>query len=187
MIKIFGDTNIFAIQYKTDQSDTLSNRLAYCHLILGNMLIGDKNETCLIGTWGLMLENLKKHFEENRVKLEQPIFKNLSLKEIFELIRKANLTEDECDPMYEYLPQMESDFWYRHKVRLDETIDAYSIIVIRSRENLKFIWEGWRKPCPPQQIGKIYSVEVPFDLFITTVNTYLNYIKKAYPNFNWSG
>jgi hypothetical protein len=184
-MQIFGDSNSFAIQYRPE-----ADRYAYLHLILGNKFIGAKDEYSLIGTWVLMMKHLKESIQKNWVNLEHPIFKSLSDKEIFELVSKANQLEDEFNPLYEYLPHFESEFWGRHFVSLDETIDAYLIVVIRKGVNLKYIWEGWRSPCPPEQINKTYSVEVPLNFFNSTVDDCLSFIEKTYPelwkSFSWT-
>ncbi|QLH47741.1 MAG: hypothetical protein HWD58_20305 [Bacteroidota bacterium] len=96
---------------------------------------------------------------------------------------KSNQLESEFDPMYDYLPVIDN-LWGKHCVRLDETQDAYEIVVIEHNEQLKFIWKGWRAPCPQNEIGKLYNLNVEYDNFLSTIEECLTFLITTYPDVN---
>lgn len=181
---LFGDKKTFAISYRPYERELTDHTFAYCHIILGGHFIGSEDETCLLTTWTLFLEDFLIHIKSNKGNLSNPLFTGLSEREIFELIFKSNQVDENFDPAFAYLPaQPTNDLWARHSVRLDETTDAYLIVVIEAEGKLKFIWKGWRDPCPHDEIGKLFSVYVDHEYFASTVNACLNFLKTKYPTF----
>lgn len=183
-MRLFGDKITFAISYRPYDRELTDHAFAYCHIILGGHFIGSKDESCLLGTWSLFIEDLLNHIETNKGNLSNSLFSGLTDREIFELIFKSNQIDKDFDPAFADLPaQPTNELWVKHCVRLDETIDAYLIVVIEVGEKLKFIWKGWRDPCPQEEIGKLFSVIVDHESFVSTVNACLNFLKTNYPTF----
>ena len=180
----FGDKNTFAISYRPYERELTNHVFAYCHLILGGHFIGSAEESCLLGTWTLFLEDLQNHIKANTGNLSDPLFSGLTEREIFELIFKSNQLDEDFDPAFAHLPaQQTDDLWVKHVVSLDETIDAYLIVLIEAEGKLKFIWKGWRDPCSQNEIGKLFSVIVDHDFFASTVDTCLDFLKTTYAEF----
>jgi hypothetical protein len=181
-MQFFGDNEIFAIRYRPYERLLNDDAIAYCHFVLGGHLIGEIEEPCLLGTWTMFVKDLLNHVEINRGNLSNQLFTGLTDREIFELIYKSNQLEEDFDPAFDYLAtQPSEELWSMHHITLDETIDAYRIVLIEDGENLKFIWECWRDPCPSNEIGQLYSVTVGHSLFISTVDSCLSFLRTAYP------
>lgn len=177
-MKLFGDKETFAISYRPYEREVEPDAyydFAYCHLILGEHFIGSKDETCLLGTWTFMLESFQSHVNANKGNMFHPLFKGLTDREVFELIRKSNQLEEEFDPAFSYLPaQPGGELWLKHFLNLDETIDAYYIVVIESEGKMKFIWEASNSP-------ELFSVVVNYETFNSTVDSCMDYLKTIYP------
>jgi hypothetical protein len=153
--KIFyGDKKSFAIRFLKNEN----SKFAFCHLMLAEKIIGDINETCYLGTWKNSIETLKEKIENGNFKVDKyKTFENKNDDEIFDMIW------DE-DQEYRIL-----------QVTIDETIDAYLISLIEKAGMLKFLWKGWREPCPKNQIGKLNTIEIDIAKVIKTIeNTLLN-------------
>jgi hypothetical protein len=177
-MRLFGDKNTFGISYRPFEGDLTNYTFAHCHLILGGHFIGNENESCLLGNWLSSVENLQNHIKEYTGHLSHPLFSGLTDREIFELIFKSNQPVEDFDPAFAYLPtQPTNELWKMHCVRLDETVDAYLIVIIEAEGRLKFIWKGWRNPCPQDEIGKLFSICVDHDFFNSTVETCLKFLK----------
>jgi hypothetical protein len=180
---IFGNQKNFAIRYVSGYKyrDNPNWLYAHLHLILDGHLIGDIEESCSADTWLWSLKVMKDNLIENR--FQHPEFKDRTDSELFELIKKANQDEEDFKPEYDYLPQLESSTWDVCCFNMDETTDAYSLILIEIDNNLKFIWEGWREPCPEEEIGKRYSITVDKQFVLKTMNECISYVEDDYNNY----
>ncbi|WP_298396344.1 hypothetical protein [Flavobacterium sp.] len=151
--KYYGKKKEFAIRYLKNNENS---KIATCHLMLADKIIGDINETCYLGTWKNSIEILKTEIENGNFKIDKyKVFKDKTDVEIFDLI-----WDDSQD--YRTL-----------QVTIDETIDAYLISLIEKDGMLKFLWKGWREPCPENQIGKLYTLEVETESVIKTIENTL--------------
>lgn len=148
----YGDKKSFAIRFlKSDNS-----KFAFCHLMFAEKIIGDINEPCYLGTWKNSIETLKKEIKNGKFKVDKfKAFENKSDDEIFDLIW------DE-DQEYNIL-----------QVTIDETIDAYLISLIEKAGMLKFLWKGWREPCPENQIGKLNTIEINIEKVLKIIESTL--------------
>ncbi|NHN24489.1 hypothetical protein FIA58_002270 [Flavobacterium jejuense] len=54
----------------------------------------------------------------------------------------------------------------------------------KDKENIKFIWEGWRSPCPVNKIGKLFSITVEKKFVIDTIEKCLIEIERGF-NLNF--
>jgi hypothetical protein len=181
---VFGDLKTFAICYRPYEKLGLDIALAHCHLVLAGHIIGERAEPCLLNTWTASVEDFRQHISSHRVSLANPLFNGLTDEEILAIILKSNQFEDEFDPAFSCLPhQPSNDLWVRHYVSLDETTDAFIIVVIEQNESLKFIWKGWREPCPSQDIGKLHAVSVRYEDFDSVVSSCLEFLQGKYPDF----
>lgn len=181
--KYIGNKNKFAIRYLPIENDS---NFAFCHLVFNGEIIGDKNESCYLATWIGSLKKIKYKIENNSKNLSHKEFENRSDRELFELIWKANQEEENYNVEYNYLPALENEIWSNCHISIDETIDAYLITMTENNEIIKFIWEGWREPCPLDKIGKLNSVSIEKNFVIETFEDCLleieNNIKKNKSN-----
>jgi hypothetical protein len=179
-----GDKNTFAIRYVSGYTDKdKKNFYAYCHLVLGGQIIGEPNESCFLNSWKDSLEGLKDIISNSFDSLSHPEFRNRSDKELFELIWKANQLEDEYKIEYMHLPVLDNKIWHNCHLSIDETTDAFLITVTEQNGEIKFLWKGWREPCPPDRLNKLYSLTVDRNFVIDTMEKCLKKIEEEYLNF----
>lgn len=179
--RYIGNPETFAIRFipgYTDQSKKYS--YAYCHLVLGGQIIGEKGEMCFLNTWLFSLRMLRNLIKDGYSSICHPEFRNRTDREIFEMIWKANQSEEDYTPEYEYLPVLEHEVWSNCSVSLDETTDAFLIAVIGYESNLKFIWQGWREPCPSDRINKLHSIVVDRNFVVSVIEKCLAVIECEY-------
>ncbi|WP_130736049.1 Imm42 family immunity protein [Flavobacterium sp. J27] len=173
--KYLGDKKKFAIRFLPIKNDS---EFAFCHLVLNGEIIGDQNESCYLNTWKNSLKEIKEKIVNSSKKLFHKEFENRSDREIFELIWKANQCEQDFNPKYNYLPVLENEIWSNCNIGIDETTDAYLITMIENKGLIKFIWEGWRVPCPVDKIGKLNSVSIEKKIVIETLDHCIVEIEK---------
>jgi hypothetical protein len=180
---VFGDKNTFAIDcFVPGHIPPEEQVLIYCHLVLGNQYIGLPDDPDLLGTCGLHLKKLKEIVLGENEQITHSLFDSLSDREILELIWKANQSEEEFDPGFNYLPNLESErLWSKHTFMLGESLDQYYMAVIDQFENIKFIWtEGKRTE------SELYVTISNRDFVISTIDDCLTYMKQVYPErFSW--
>lgn len=174
----YGNRNEFKIRYVPNLEQNESKfQMAHIHLILDNELIGDPNESCMVETWISKVEQLLNRLIYNNIKMFHEEFDGKTDMEIFKLICKSNQLEEEYEKEYQYLPVLPNEIWTNCNIIIDETIDAYQIVMICFKDTVKFIWKGWREPCSTSQIGKLKSTEVKKEYVITTLSECLTNIK----------
>jgi len=176
--RVFGNKTEFGIKYvsgwKSQDSKYYFGKL---HLLLNGQIIGDKNETCLIGTWISSMEDNLTLIENNSDRFYHPEFDKRTDEEIFELIYKSNQLPNEFNKHFIDLPVLSNEIWQYCNLSIDETIDAYLITMICESEILKFIWKGFREPCLEEQINILHSISVEKDLVANVINECLKYVK----------
>ncbi len=176
-----GNKDTFAIRYVPGYSSKDGDHYyAFCHLVLGGQIIGDKNESCYLNSWKYSIHLLKEQIRTDFQSIQHKEFTNKSDKELFELIWKANQLEEEYKLEYLYLPALENKVWSNCNISIDETTDAFLITMTEDNGKIKFIWEGWREPCPIEKIGKLFSVSVDKDFVIETIENCLGKIESEY-------
>jgi putative acetyltransferase len=183
-VKYFGNPETFAIRYAPsldyrgiDENDNKFANFACCHFVLGGQIIGDKNEACYLKSWLYRLEYIKNNFKNCFDYFSHEEFESRSDEEIFALVWKAN---GDNNPDYDYLPVLDSYIWKFCHISIDETTDAYLITATADKDNIKFIWQGWREPCPEEYISKLFSTTVNRQFIIESLENCLSYIKSAY-------
>jgi hypothetical protein len=183
--RYFGDPNTFAIRYIPGYTTKDKNDCyAYCHLVFNGQIIGDKTESCFLSSWLSSFERLKDQMKNNFDSIKNPAFENRSDREIFELIYKANQLPERYRKRYEHLPVLDNKVWANCSISIDETTDAFLIAWAEAAGNVKFLWKGLRQPCPPERIGKFFSMAVPREFVIESMENCLRTIKlemKDYP------
>ena len=181
---IFGDKSTFAIRYVSGHiyKDNPNWLYAFLHFILGGHVIGDQEESCAVEkSWLPSLKLVKDNLIKNRLRHSE--FKNRSDDELFELVYKANQSESEFKVQYKHLPQLDSEIWSHCCIRIDETTDAYLIALLEIDDQLKFIWEGWREPCPADEIGKQFSITADKKFVLKTIDECINYVENDFKNY----
>jgi len=175
----FGNPDTFAIRYLQILSDeNEGEKYAYCHLVLGGQIIGDKNEKCYLKTWMSAIYSLKEKLDNNFEALSIPEFKNKTDREIFELLLKANQLETEHKQDFSYLLILDNEVWSSCLISLDETIDAYMIFMIESDRKIQLLWCDWREQCQVDKIDKLYSITVDKKFMTNTIESFLLTINK---------
>ena len=182
--KIFGNKSEFAVRYvpgwKSQNNEYLHGKL---HLMLNGFLLGDKDEDCLIETWISSMEHNLKLIENNSSKLYHPEFQKRTDEEIFELIYKSNQLPDEFNKNYLHLPIIPNEIWQNCNLSIDETIDAYLITMTCEKDILKFIWKGWREPCPEEQIDKLLSISIDRTQVSNVIKECIKYVQNDIKNY----
>ncbi|GGF13849.1 Imm42 family immunity protein [Flavobacterium limi] len=164
--KYIGNKNVFAIRYQPIANE---KNYAFCHLVLGGEIIGNVNEPCYLSVWKSSIKNIKVKLENDTESLFDDEFNNRTDREIFELIWKANEAKEEHKTEFKYLPVLDNKIWSNCGFSIDETTDAYLITMTKNKDEIKFIWEGWREPCSIDKIGKLYSVSLEKKLVLETL------------------
>jgi len=154
---------------------------AFLHLSVNGKIIGDPLESCSVLTWlnsvSLFLNRIKNN------ELANDEFSNRKDDELFELIWKANQFKDEFNPAYTYLPQLDSAVWENCHLSLDETTDAYLITTTQIDDDIKIIWQGWRNPCTPNLINKLFSLSIRKETLIKILEDCHTYVMADLANY----
>lgn len=182
---IFGDPSGFGIRYvrgyiSKDHPDWI---YGYLHLILNGHVIGSADEFCSTETWLWSLKLILKRMLGDSDEFKHPDFFGRKDEEIFELIWKANQFESEFKKDFLHLPKLENSVWSSCHISLDETTDAYLITLTEHEDKLKFIWQGWRQPCPEEEIGKLFSCTATKQHFIDTCFECITFVESDYKNY----
>ena len=179
-----GDKNSFAIRYVPGYTYRDSGHYyAFCHLVLGGQIIGNPAESCSLNSWKYSLKLLKDRIKNDFESIAHLEFSNKSDRELFELIWKANQLEEEYKDEYKYLPVLDNQVWSSCHISIDETTDAYLITMTETEGKIKFLWEGWREPCPEDKIGKLFEVTVDRNIVIEAMENCLDKIEREYQKY----
>ena len=156
--------------------------MAICHLIFGNNLIGQVDEECYLPTWLFSLTDRRNCIVDTKQFLFPKEFENLSDREIFETILKANQFEDEFHPDFLYLPQLDNKFWSNHHFTLDETIDGYLIyFYVKDNQIIFLIEDETERLDSDYRSYKFIFHSVDLDLFINTIDQATEFLVQQYP------
>lgn len=169
----FGDRSEFAIHFRTcpdTYNYSPNDKMAICHLVIDNNLIGNPDEECYLPTWLFSLTDRRKRIADTKNLLFPKAFEGLTNREIFETILKANQFEEEFHPDFLYLPQPDNEVWSRHSFTLDETIDSYLFYFYVKDNQITFLVEDETGSLDNDyRSGKFLFHTVPLELFFSTV------------------
>lgn len=181
----FGDESKFAIHYRSCSDKynyAPTDKMAICHLIIGNNLIGQADEECYLPTWLFSLTDRRNRIADTKHLLFPKEFLNLSDREIFEIVLKANQFEDEFHPDFLYLPQLDNKFWNDHQFTLDETIDGYLIYFYVKDNRITFLIEDETEQLESNYCSnKFVFHSIDLDFFINTVDQTTAFLLQHYP------
>lgn len=181
---VFGNKSEFGIRYVPGwKSKDSKYYFAKLHLLLDGQIIGDKDETCLVGTWMHSMQDILNILEQDYSKLYHEEFENRTDVEVFEMIKKSNQLVEDYSLEYYYLPVLSNEIWGNCNVNIDETIDGYFLTMINKEKHLKFIWKGWRKPCPIDRINKLYSKCSNRKHVIQIIQECLDFVERDLANY----
>lgn len=171
----FGDASRFAIRYRGSYHDP-SSRFSYAwlHLVLGGQLIGDPFESCVLSTWLIQVGLLRAKVLRVSTHGMEPIFRGRTNDERFELIQRANGSRT---PGYDHLPIPPAGIWNGHSISIDETTDAWSIGMIRTEDDLLFLWKGHRSPCPPALVDRLFTINVDLHEVVRAIDACLSQLR----------
>ena len=183
--QIFGEKRKFAIYFRAcpdKYNYAPTDKMAICHLIISNNLIGQPDEECYLPTWIFSLTNRCNRIVDTKHLLFPKEFNGLSDREIFEIILKANQLEDEFHSDFLYLPQLDNKFWSDHLFSLDETIDDYLIYFYVKDNQITFLIEDKTERIESDYRSyKFIFHSVSLDLFVDTVNQATEFLLQQYP------
>lgn len=175
---IFGDKSTFAIRYVSGYYYKSKPEWLYAHLhlILGNNVIGDLEESCATEkSWIGGLKFLKDDLINKVENFKRPEFQNLSIDELFEIVDKANQFESDYKEEFKHLPVLSESVWDTCCINLDETMDEYLMMLVQVDDDLIFIWE--------KQKGKRNSVKVNKEIVLQTIKECIEYVENDYKNY----
>lgn len=183
--RTFGDKSEFAIHYRAcpdEYNYSPNDKMAICHLIIKDNLIGSPDEECYLPTWIFSLTDRRRRIAGTKPLLFPKAFEGLTDRETFEIILKANQLEDEFNPDFLYLPQLDSDVWSRHSFQLDETTDAY-LFYFYVRENQITLLIKDETGCMDNDHpgGKFLFHTMPLDLFFKIIDEATAFLTERYP------
>ena len=183
--RIVGDTTNFAIQYQTCPANfnyNSSAKMAMCHLIINDQLIGNPNEECYLPTWLFSLTDRRNRIDQRRSYLFPKEFEELTDREIFELSLKSNQLEEEFHKDFLYLPKLNEEFWYDHHFTMDETIDGYSIFFYVRNDRITFLIEDDSEIMSNSgRSFKFIFKSLDLNLFIRTIDEMTYFLVEQYP------
>jgi hypothetical protein len=160
----------------------MADKMAICHLIFGNNLIGLVDEECYLPTWLFNLTDRRNRIVATKELLFPKEFENLSDREIFETVLKANQFKDEFHPDFLYLPQLDNKFWIDHRFSLDETIDGYLIyFYVKDNQITILIEDETERLESNYRSYKFIFHSVELDFFINTVDQATEFLLQQYP------
>ena len=152
-------------------------------MIIGSKLIGRPNESCGLDTWLYNLTDRRKRIADTKHLLFPKEFEELSDREIFEMILKANQLEDEFHPDFLYLPQVDNEIWSNHSFTIDETIDSYLIYYYVKHNQITFLIEDESGRFDSNYRSyKFLFHTLPLDLFFKTVSETTAFLLEHYPS-----
>jgi len=182
----FGEKSKFAIHYRTcpdKYNYAPADKMAICHLIVSNNLIGQPDEECYLPTWIFSLTDRRNRIVDTKHLLFPKEFEGLTDREIFETILKANQLEEEFHPDFLYLPQLDNKIWSRHSFTLDETIDSYLIYFYVKDSQITFLIEDETERMESDYRSyKFIFHSVDFDIFIRTIEQATEFLVQQYPH-----
>ena len=176
---IFGDPSKFALRFYPE-TNCLSKPgnfvYGFVHMIIGGKLIGTSEESCDLYTWmgsaSIWLENIRKYQGD----FSYPITDQLNNEDLFNIFTESNSLKEYVESKFPDLPKLDSRLFSLHRVHIDETIDAYTIICYESNHQLKFIWKGWHSPCPKEEIGQLNSFTVEYPVYLEAMDGCMEYL-----------
>jgi hypothetical protein len=178
-VPLFFGNQEFGIQYRFDENGD-PDKLMYCHLVIGNNLMGHPDEVCYLPTWYSAMRRNRVRIAQNKDLLNPTEFGNFSEREIFEMILKTNQLESEFLPDFLYLPHLSIDGYRNHMLHIDETIDRYLICYFIKSENLTFLIEDLTEVHGNGRGGKFSFHTVPLQHFLETVDLACNFLAERY-------
>lgn len=183
--KIVGKSGDFAIQYQTSSdsfNDEPSAKMAICHMIINNQLIGNPIEVCYLPTWLFNLTDRRNWIDQRRNDLFPKEFEELTDREIFEIILKSNQLEEEFHTDFLYLPQLNNEIWNAHHFTIDETIDRYLIYFYVRNGRITFLIEddSTVKGNSERSFQFIFKT-LDLNLFIRTIDEMTYFLLEQHP------
>ncbi len=150
-------------------------------MTIDNTVIGDPQEKCYLPTWFFQITKIRDFIKENSADLYIHDFDNLTSREIFELVVKANQIDEEFDSKFLYLPQLENEVWQRHYLTLDETINDFEICYYITNNEIKFIIKKWKPEEPDEERSEFLLKSVDVNNFFSTLDETIDFLEKTYP------
>jgi hypothetical protein len=183
--KIVGDPGIFAIQYQPFPNNANyepSAKMALCHMIINNQLIGNPIEECYLPSWLFNLTDRRNRIDQQRHYLFPKEFEELSDREIFESILKSNQLEEEFQADFLYLPQLTNEFWNAHHFTIDETIDRYLIYFYVRNDRITLLIEDDSKVKGDMERSFQFIFKtLDLNSFIRTIDEMTYFLLEQYP------
>jgi hypothetical protein len=176
-MNIFGEIQSFALECETPANvRPLKQPNICCHMIVGARVVGDPNDIELVGLYEGDLKRMLDRVLHLRAVGHDFSIDGLSDREVVELVLKANQLEDEFDPKFIHLPQLESKFWYTHQLFLATTTDQDFVGVFNSRNNIKLFHFNFNTPQT-----EVHTVICDFATVIAAIEGCIKFLKESFP------
>lgn len=176
---IFGDPDDFAIRYVPGyRSGEWS--YAWLHLVIRGEVIGDPSEECVVSTWLSSIAKALERVEDAAARLSHPAFAGFRDDELFAMVWKAN---GAMDPAYSYLPTLPGSVYADCSLSIDETTDAWSIAVVHVHGQFRFLWKGWRPPCPDASLGLLKAHGTSTAVVARVMGSALEHVRNSAATF----
>jgi hypothetical protein len=160
----------------------VSDRMALCHFVINNIIIGDPEEECHLPDWYEYLVNARNFIEANQRRLYRKEFSRLSDREIYELVIKTNQRESFYNKHFLYLPKLDYGVWQKHLLRMDDTLDACIICFYIKNDMIHFIADKWwDKRRGRKRKNDLIFKAVPLHTFLKTLNDTIHFLEVFYP------
>jgi hypothetical protein len=181
--QILGDKEQFAIRYTVPQ-DThydAGDPTAVCQLVIGGKLITGTGQTCFLPTWLFNLTDHKNRIADARDHLFPKEFEGKTNREIFELISKSNQTEEEFNPDFLYLPQLDRDIHVRHSFIIDPALGACQPHFYVKHNQICFLVDGKNCFNNDDDNGHFFYHTLPLEIFYNTIDEAIVFVTVLYP------
>lgn len=132
---------------------------------------------CYLGTFNAGIEVIKQQVSDSILWNER--FEGKDDYQIYDVLVSS---KEYISELRNWIPGTENKIiggvddneYFKHLIRIDETIDQYFIFVVSKDDKVKFIWTCWDEHnCPKDELRKIHSVTISKYELNKTIDEYL--------------
>lgn len=181
----FGNPAKFAIRFKpcpVYYPYAQQDRMALCHFIVDNVIMGDPDEECRLQDWYECLVKARNFIAANHARLYRKEFDRLNDNEVYQTILKCNQKERFYNKRFLHLPKLDFGVWQRHLLRMDDSLDANLICFFIKNDMIRIIADKWwSKRRRRRRKNNLIFKAVPLHAFLTTLNDAIHFFEVFYP------
>ncbi|MCR5889237.1 hypothetical protein LRS06_15985 [Hymenobacter sp. J193] len=176
--QVFGDKSSFAIEF-TPSLESPFPKYGYVRLWLGQKPIINEDEVCYLPSFRSSIKYVLDKILLNPTTFHTSRFEGKSAQEIYKMLMQgrsivnAKWTMGTPNPI---LGGLDDSVYFKHLLRLDETIDPYYIFLLSDEQSLTVLWKCADKHnCSPQEFGKLFAQTVPILYFSQVLKDFLTF------------